>query len=66
MPTSHTTMSHFRLANQEKAMAVTISNSVGWSAMPSASGRTSSVTAHSSASEMGAPSICIRSLNRKM
>ena len=38
----------------------------GWSSMPSASGRTSSVMAHSSSSGMGCPSICIRSLNRKM
>ena len=50
MPTSHTTMSHFLRANHVKAMAVTISNSEGWSAMLSASGRTSSVMAHSSAS----------------
>ena len=34
--------------------------------MVSASGRTSSVTAHSASSEIISPSICIRSLNRKI
>ena len=66
MPTSHTTMSHWRRANHAKAMAVTISNSVGCSKMLSASGLISSVMAHSSSSEICSPLICIRSLKRTM
>ena len=66
MPTSHTTMSHLSRANHVSAMAVTSSNSVGWSAMLSASGCNSSISAHSASSEMGVPLICIRSLKRKM
>ena len=50
MPTSHTTMSQRLRRNQSMAMAVTSSNSLGWSGMASACARTSSVRAQSASS----------------
>lgn len=66
MPTSHTTMSQRLRRNQSMAMAVTSSNSLGWSGMASACARTSSVRAQSASSGICSPSTWIRSLKRTM
>ena len=57
-------MSQRSRANQSMASAVISSNSVGCSAMASASARVRSVSAASASSEIGTPSHCIRSLKR--
>ena len=65
-PTSSTTMSHCWSANHKIAAAVTSSNSVGGSGIAATHGRSRSHTAASSASVMGVPLTCIRSLKRSM
>ena len=61
MPTSSTTISQRRSANQSIAAAVTSSNWLGWSSIVSAAARTRSVTEASSSPGMFSPSSRMRS-----